>query len=102
GVVPAHGVDVGHADDVAGGGRVDHLAVADVDAHVADRAVEEHQVTGLQLVAGHRRAHLRLQPAGVRQAHSGGGVGELDQPRAVEGAGAGRGPDVGLAALCHG
>ena len=29
---------------------MDHLAVADVHAHVADRAVEEHQVTGLQLV----------------------------------------------------
>ncbi len=27
-----------------------HLAVADVDAHVADRAVEEDQVAGLQLV----------------------------------------------------
>ena len=29
-----------------------HLAVADVHAHVADRAVEEHQVAGLQLGRG--------------------------------------------------
>ena len=27
---------------------MDHLAVPDVHAHVADRAVEEHQVAGLQ------------------------------------------------------
>src|SRR3954451_20007774 len=101
-VVAAHRVNVRHADDVAGRGRVHHLAVADVDAHVADRAVEEDQVAGLQLVAGDRRAHLRLQPAGVRQADAGRGVGELDQPGAVEGARAGGRPYVRLAALLHG
>ena len=47
----AHRVDAGHLHDVTGSGRVDHLAVADVDAHVADRAVEEDQVAGLEVGA---------------------------------------------------
>src|SRR3954452_1100191 len=40
-------VDVGVLHDVAGLRSVEHLAVADVDADVADRAVEEEQVADL-------------------------------------------------------
>ena len=36
-------------DGVAGRGGVHHLAVADVHADVADRAVEEQQVAGLEV-----------------------------------------------------
>ena len=80
-------------------GGVDHLAVADVHAHVADRAVEEHQVAGLQLLAGDRRAHRRLAGAGVRQADPGRRVGVLHQARAVERVRSGGAPDVGVADL---
>src|SRR4051794_37684530 len=48
--VPLH-VDAGDQDRAAGGGGVHHLAVADVHADVAHRAVEEDQVTGLQVAA---------------------------------------------------
>src|SRR3954454_23989291 len=48
-VVAAHRVQAGDLHRLAGGRGVDHLAVADVHPDVADRAVEEHQVTGLQL-----------------------------------------------------
>src|SRR3954453_5825740 len=53
GVAP-HRVDARDLDHDAGRRGVDHLALADVDADVAHRAVEEDQVTGLQLVAGDR------------------------------------------------
>ena len=48
-LVPEDRLDL---DVLAGLRRVDHQAVADVDAHVADVGEEEHQVTGLQLVTG--------------------------------------------------
>src|SRR3954469_17532726 len=64
--VAAHRVDARDLDHVAGRRGVDHLAVADVDPDVAHRAVEEDQVTGLQLVAGDRAPGLRLHPARVR------------------------------------
>ena len=47
--------------------RVHDLAVADVDADVADRPVEEHEVAGPQVGLGHRLADLRLRPAGAGQ-----------------------------------
>src|SRR3712207_6920499 len=50
----AHVVDTGDLDDVTGRRRVHHLAVAQVDADVADRAVEGDQVAGAGLGAGHR------------------------------------------------
>ena len=45
--VAPHGADL-HL----GAGGVDHLPVADVDAHVLDRAVVEDEVSDLELVAG--------------------------------------------------
>ena len=69
-----------------------HLAVADVHADVADRAVEEEQVAGLQLGRGTRDRPSSTACARVRQADAGGRVGVLRQPRAVEGVRARRRP----------
>src|SRR3989442_6405649 len=58
--------DVGVLHDVTGLRRVDHLVVADVEADVAHRLVEEDQVAGLELVAWHGCAHPRLLAARPR------------------------------------
>ncbi len=55
--------------DVAGVRRVDELAVADVDAHVAEPA-EEDEVAGCELVVGHRRSVAVLRGGVVRQRHA--------------------------------
>src|ERR1700749_3821070 len=49
-------VDLLDHDVLTEGGGVDHQAVAQVEADVADVGVEEHQVTGLELVARDVRA----------------------------------------------
>jgi hypothetical protein len=102
GVVAVHVVHRHDLHDVAGGGRVHHQAVADVHAHVPDRAVEEDQVTGQQLVPRHRDAHRRLHGRRVRQADARGCVRVLGQPRAVERVRARTAPHVGLALLGQG
>src|SRR3954453_10449092 len=80
----ADGVDARHLHHVTGRGCVHHLAVADVDADVADRAVEADQVARLQFGSGHRATHPGLLPTGVPQAYASRLVGVLDQPGAVE------------------
>src|SRR5215212_11847919 len=80
----AHRVEADDPDRLARGGRVDHLAVADVHRHVAGRAVVEAQVARLQVAPRHRSTHLRLALAGVRQADTGRGVGVLREAGAVE------------------
>src|SRR5919107_780341 len=77
-------VHAGHRYRAAGHAGVHHLAVADVDAHVADRGVEEDQVAGLQVGARDGDPHPGLRGAGVRQRDPGRGVGVHRQPRAVE------------------
>ena len=69
---------------------------------MADRRVEEDQVSGLQLAARHLGAELGLRAAGVRQRDARGGVGVGRQAGAVEGvrarwrrAGTGRRPGPG-------
>ncbi len=78
------------------------VAAADVHAHVADRAVVEHQVTGLQLALRNVRAASVLRRGAVGQRDAGLGPGCEGQAGAVEGARSGRTPDVGLADLRHG
>src|SRR4051812_40797456 len=101
-VVAGHCVDARDLDRLAGCRGVHHLPVSDVHADVADRAVEEQQVTGLQLRPRDGRAHPRLHAAGVRQADAGRSVGVLGQARAVEAVGAGRTPHVRVADLGQG
>src|SRR5690348_4349109 len=74
GVVAGHVVEVRHRDRLAVGRRLDDLPVADVDGYVADRAVEEHQVTGLEVGPVHGHAERRLHARRVRKAHPGRGV----------------------------
>src|SRR3954452_10014920 len=50
---------------------LDHLAVADVHDDVADRAVEEDQVAGLEAVHRHLLADLGLRGRGARQVLAG-------------------------------
>src|SRR4051794_7669341 len=82
--------------------RVHDLAVADVHAHEADRAVVEHQVTGLQLGLRHGWAGAHLRAGGVREADAGLLPGPHRQTGAVEGTRAGGAEDVGLADLREG
>ena len=77
-----------------------HLAVADVHAHVADRAVEEHQVAGLQLAA--RRPACPSATGWLLECgrlDPGRGVGVLREAGAVERVRTGGAPDVGVADL---
>jgi SulP family sulfate permease len=85
--------------DVAGVRGADHLAVADVDADVVDRAAEEHQVAGLHVRAADVRAAVVLRGCGVRQRDARVAPGPHGQAGAVERARAGRAPLVGLAEL---
>ena len=66
---------------------------------VADRAVEEDQVAGLQVVHGDLLADLGLRGRGARQVLAGLVERELHEAGAVERVRAGRAPDVGLAEL---
>src|SRR4051794_39703489 len=66
---------------------VDHPAAADVDAHVADRAVEEHEVPGLKLAPAHVPPHHGVLLTGVvRQVDPGVGPVPSGEARAVEAA----------------
>src|SRR3984885_6433914 len=78
--------------------RVDHQAVADVDPHVADVGVEEDQVAGLQVVARHVHAGVPQAPGEVRQRDAELRVRPDDKSGAVELAGPGRPPHVGVTA----
>ena len=88
-----------HLDDLAGARRVDHQAVADVDADVADVGEEEHQVARLKVGPGHVHAGIPLRPGVVRQRDALLGERPDDQAGAVVGVRARRAPDVRLAAL---
>ena len=99
-------------DRRAGMGRVDHLAVADVDPHVARRtrrAVrtgEEEQIARLRRgQAGDRRADVGLLLTGPGQGDPHLAVHVLDESRAVESRWARAAPHVGrpleLRRLCH-
>ena len=79
--------------------RVHDHAVADVHADVADRAVVEHQVAGLQLGLRDRGAGAHLRARRVRQADAGLRPGRHREAGAVEGARAGGAVDVGVADL---
>ena len=61
--------------------RVDHVAVADVDADVVDRAAEEHQVAARQLARRDVGADVELRLRRVRQGHAGGRPGIGGQTR---------------------
>ena len=93
-------------------GRVDHLAVADVDPHVARRARravrtgEEEQIARLRRgQAGDRRSDLGLLLTGPGQGDPQLAVHVLDESRAVESRWARPAPHVGrpleLRRLCH-
>ena len=74
--------------DVLPEGRcVDHQAIADVDAYVADVGEEEDQVAGLKLAARNVLPLVPLIAGVVVQGDSLLGVGPHDQPGAVEGRG---------------
>src|SRR5579884_2776959 len=97
---------VGLDPDVgAGVGGVDHHAVADVDAVVADgrRGPEEDQVAGLEGgTGGQLREEVVLVLGHPGQAEAGGEIGLHDQAGAVEAGGPGAAVDVGLAQLGSG
>ena len=78
---------------------MDHLAVADVDAHVVQVTAVEHQVAGSLLPAWQPLTGAPLGAGVVRQRSTGLAPDELRQPRAVEGTGAGGPPPVWLAQL---
>src|SRR5690349_10101380 len=61
---PVHVRDLDRRTRLAG---MHDLAVAHVDADMADRGVEEDQVTGAELALRHGAAHRRLHPGRVRQ-----------------------------------
>ena len=100
-----HGPHVGAPEDrldlhrLAERGRVEHQAVTDVHADVADVGEEEHQVTRLQLAPRDVLARVPLIAGEVRQADPDLGVGPHDQAGAVEIVRPGTAPDVGITAL---
>src|SRR3954453_16556013 len=85
----------------AGVRGMDNQAAADVDADVADRAVEEDEVARLERRGGRRDALpvVRLGVGVVRERHARGLPGTHRQPAAVERRGARGGPHVGLPEL---
>ena len=95
-------VDAGDRDRRPVGAGVHHHPVADVEAHVADRRVEEDQVAGLQLRTRAPGAERGLRAAGVRQRDAGRGVGVGREAGAVEGVRAGGGVLVPVADLGQG
>ena len=98
------GVDRLLDDRPTGARGVDHLAVADVEAHVVDRArvaarAPEHQVAGRQLGGGDARRAGELRDRVVRQVLPALGPGARGEARAVPGVRAGGAPPVGVADL---
>src|SRR4051812_35150534 len=78
---PGDRADLHH---IAGLRGVDHLAVADVHAHVVQVGVEEHQVTRLELLPGDVDAGVELTAGVVRQVDADLRVGVHGQPGTVE------------------
>src|SRR4029453_15261293 len=87
------------ADDVTWMGGVDHLTVAQSNADVTDRAVEEHQVPRLQLTERDPGAHPDLGTGGTWKEDPSLGPGHHGQPGAVPGVRALGAIAVGLAEL---
>src|SRR5205085_6797637 len=93
------------ADGGAGGGGLDHLAVADVHGDVVDaldRVAVEEQVTGDDLVHRDPRRLVPLDVGAVGQAHARRAPGPHGEAGAVVGVGTGPPVLVRLAQLAHG
>jgi len=63
---------------------VDELARAQVDPHMGLWQAEEHQVSGLQLLAWHRAEPAELLFSGARHHNASSGESPLHQPAAIE------------------
>src|SRR5437773_5937337 len=75
--------DAGDLDDVAGVGRMNERAAADVDADMPE-AIEEDEVAGLELVTRDRAAHAVLRVRAVRKRDADLREHVHHQPRAIE------------------
>ena len=60
-------VDRRDLDEVAGVGRVDHLAATDVHAFVVDEAAKEHKIAGLKVLDVHVRQRVPLRQGVMRE-----------------------------------
>jgi hypothetical protein len=81
--VPPHGAD---RDGPVGTRmhRVDHGVPTEIDGDVMDRAEEEDEVAGLELVSRHLGERVVLHLGAVGKVDPGLGVGPERQPRTVE------------------
>jgi type III pantothenate kinase len=98
-IAPEHLV---HPDRDTVRGRVDHQAVAEVDAHVADVGAEEHQIARLEVVTRDVHAGVPQVAGVVRQADPELAERPHHKPGAVEVVRPGRAPVVRVAPLSHG
>src|SRR4029453_3729625 len=78
-----HRVDRRHLDDITGVWGMDHEPLSDVDADVADRAVEEDQIAWLQVGLGDRDADLSLRGRDPGQSDTRGSIGTKGQTGAI-------------------
>ena len=90
-------VQIAHADEVAGVRGVHDGVVADVDAHVVQVAVPEHQVAGLQIGPANRSGVGPLPLGVVAQSHAVDRPGGEGQAGAVVAFRPGVGENVRLA-----
>src|SRR5690606_18523592 len=94
-----HGVDAANADHRARVWRVDHQAIADIQANVRQVTVEEHEVAWNRLVTADHGAFVPLCTCIVGQRDAGRGPGRLGEPGAVVAVRTGAAPLVRLSQL---